>query len=326
MNLDALKVVPRLLIEATLKPIAGTRFQPTGFPDLGPAQFKSADGQDMLLVESAQSMANRLEEVCWDTVANDWVPALRGLPLVEVLDSSSKLLTNSVLEAHRLNSLYIKRGSGAEFHLKLKSEIVPDEDRPIDLRLFTKALLKYDINSLVHGLFLETLDGRLRLPRALTAFVEANHVNAAASGGVKCDRIDPDKSLQLPNALKGVSTVGDENRRGNVPFPREEFTGNITAYFVLDLALIRGFGLGDDVVNLLVAISLYKVQRFLDVGLRLRTACDLELVGELNPRKPSGFVVPSLKEIEEALPGLIRKVADAKAFAEPAKTTVTFDA
>jgi CRISPR-associated protein Csb1 len=36
----------------------------------------------MLLVESAQSMANRLEAVCWDTVADDWVTPLKGLPVV----------------------------------------------------------------------------------------------------------------------------------------------------------------------------------------------------------------------------------------------------
>jgi CRISPR-associated protein Csb1 len=315
MNLDALNVVPRLLLEATLRPIAGTRFQPTGFPDLGPAQFKAANGDNMLLVESAQSMANRLEAVCWDTVANDWAAPLHGLPCVVVKNKSGKIITNSVLEAHRINSPYILEGRDKGFLNTLKTELAVGDLAAVDLKLLAKTLLKYDINALIHGVFIaksEIAGGRMRLPRALTAFIEASNVNTATSGGVKNDALNPSG-----DASKGF---------GNVPFHRDEFTGNITAYFVLDLALIRGFGLGDDVVNLLVAISLYKVQRFLDVGLRLRTACDLELVGELNPRKLSGFVVPSLKEIEEALPGLIRKVADAKAFAEPAKTTVTFDA
>src|ERR1039457_3074600 len=65
MNLESLKTEPRLLLEAKLNPLAGTRFQPTGFPDLGAAQYKLPDGTDMLLVESAQSMANRLEAVLW---------------------------------------------------------------------------------------------------------------------------------------------------------------------------------------------------------------------------------------------------------------------
>lgn len=324
MNLDALKTAPRLLIEAKLQPIAGTRFQPTGFPDLGAAQYKAASGDDMLLVESAQSMANRLECVCWNAVQNDWVKPLQGLPCVMVNDGKGEPLTNSVLEAHRLNSIYIKRADAGAFHLKLKSEMVPNEDRLIDLRLMAKTLLKYDLNSLIHGVFLETLDGRLRLPRALTAFIEASNAKVASSGGVKNDILDANKSIKLPSAAKGVSTDGDEGRQGNVPFPREEFTGNITAYFVLDLALIRGFGLGADVENLLIAISLFKIRRFLNEGLRLRTACDLELVGDLAAKKPAGYTVPSLEEIEKALPGLIQAVT--AQFASPAKTSVTFDA
>ena len=122
MNLDSLKSEPRLLLEAKLKPLAGTRFQPTGFPDLGAAQYKLPDGTDMLLVESAQSMANRLEAVCWDTQANDWVGPLKGLPYVVVNDKAGTMLTNSVLEAHRLNSPYILEGKDKSFLETLKKD------------------------------------------------------------------------------------------------------------------------------------------------------------------------------------------------------------
>lgn len=314
MNLDALKSSPRLLIEAKLKPLAGTRFQPTGFPDLGAAQYKSADNIEMVLVESAQSMANRLETVCWDAVGNDWNGALSGLPCVLVQNKEGKIITNSVLEAHRLNSPYILEGKDKTFLATLKSELAVGDLAAVDLKLLAKTLLKYDINSLIHGVFIAKSDiagGRMRLPRALTAFIEASNVNVASSGGVKNDALNPSG-----DAAKGF---------GNVPFHREEFTGNITGYFVFDLALIRGFGLGSDVENLLIAISLYKVRRFLNEGLRLRTACDLELE-ELSVKKPTGFAVPSLEEIEAALPALIQKVAAAKAFAEPVKTTVKFEA
>ena len=313
MNLDALKNAPRLLIEAKLQPIAGTRFQPTGFPDLGAAQYKAASGDDMLLVESAQSMANRLETVCWDTAKNDWVPSLNGLPCVEVKNKDGKLITNSVLEAHRINSPYILEGKDKTFLNTLKTELAVGELAAVDLKLLSKTLLKYDINALIHGVFIaksEVAGGRMRLPRALTAFIEASQVNTASSGGVKNDALNPSG-----DAAKGF---------GNVPFHREEFTGNITAYFVLDLALIRGFGLGADVENLLIAISLFKIRRFLIEGLRLRTACDLELVGDLAAKKPAGYTVPSLEEIEKALPGLIQAVT--AQFASPAKTSVTFDA
>jgi CRISPR-associated protein Csb1 len=70
LDLSSLKDTSRLLIEARLKPLQGTRFQPTGFPNLGAATYKAPDptnpnGVSMLLVESAQSVANRLESVCW---------------------------------------------------------------------------------------------------------------------------------------------------------------------------------------------------------------------------------------------------------------------
>ncbi len=313
MNLDILKNAPRLLIEAKLQPIAGTRFQPTGFPDLGAAQYKAASGDDMLLVESAQSMANRLESVCWDTVQNDWVPALNGLPCVVVKNKDGKIITNSVIEAHRINSPYILEGKDKTFLNTLKTELAVGELAAVDLKLLSKTLLKYDINALIHGVFIaksEVAGGRMRLPRALTAFIEAAQVNTASSGGVKNDGLNPSG-----DAAKGF---------GNVPFHREEFTGNITAYFVLDLALIRGFGLGADVENLLIAVSLFKIRRFLNDGLRLRTACDLELVGDLAAKKPTGYTVPSLEEIEKALPALIKGVT--AQFASPAKTSVTFDA
>ena len=311
MNLEVLNDQPRLVIQVRLKPLAGTRFQPTGFPDLGAAQYKGLDGEDMLLVESAQSMANRLETVCWDEPADDWVAPLRGLPYVLVQDKDGVSMINSVLAAHRLNSPYILESKDKTFMETLKKELALKDLTAVNIRLLAKTLFKYDINSLVHGVFLakkEIAGGRMRLPRALSAFVEAKSITVAASGGVKNDAINPS---------------GDTARGfGNVPFHREEFCGEITAFFILDLALIRGFGLGQDAENLLVALSLFKIQRFLRDGLRLRTACDLEVAGELETKRPDGFALPSLEEIEAALPGLIQMSSNG--FASPPTTIVTY--
>src|SRR5438045_2223228 len=128
-----LSVGPRVLIEAALKPVAGTRIQPTGFPDLGPATY-DAPGENgstvpTLLVESAQSMANRLEAVCWDEAADDIAPELKGLPFVKVNLAGlgdGAYTTSSLLEFHRLNSPYIMNGinsGGAIFADVLKPEL-----------------------------------------------------------------------------------------------------------------------------------------------------------------------------------------------------------
>src|SRR5437588_7429455 len=114
LDLEALRTAPRVLIEAALKPVAGTRIQPTGFPDLGPALYQDANDTPTLLVESAQSMANRLEAVCWDDATDDVVEELRGLPYVRVnltgLGDGTDT-TCSLLEFHRLNSPYIMAGT-----------------------------------------------------------------------------------------------------------------------------------------------------------------------------------------------------------------------
>ncbi len=311
MDLAALKSAPRLLITASLQPVLGTRFQPTGFPDLGAARYSTADGKDMLLVESAQSMANRLETVAWNSVANTWAAPLAGLPFVAVTDKSGTPVTNSLLEAHRLNSPYILEGTDKTFFNTLRKELGADEEGRVDLQKLAAVLLKYDINSLLHGVFIakkEISGGRMRLPRALTAFIEASEVKVAASGGVKNDAVNP-----AGDAKKGF---------GNVPFHRDEFTGHITAFFNLDLSQIRGYGLGETVENLLVALALYKIRALLDSPFRPRTACDLEVTG-ITVKRPDGYTLPSLAEISAALPGLIK--AASSRFASPAVTTVVFE-
>jgi CRISPR-associated protein Csb1 len=308
LDLSVLKDAPRLLIEAELKPVQGTRFQPTGFPNLGHAVYDGPDGSGkIILVESAQSMANRLEAVCWDKAANDWIAPLKGLPVVKVLDEDGAPLTNSVLEAHRLNSEYIARTP--EFKNTIEKEIRFRKDKPFDIfKQLVPVLLKYDPNSLLHGIFLEEVAGVIRLPRTLSAFIEAEDASVAASGGVKFNRVEPE--------IKGGE--------GNVPYSRDEWTAaKITAYFNLDLRQIWAFGFGDAAERLLIALALFKIAKFLAVGLRLRTACDFEAAG-VRVTRPSGFVLPDLGALASELPGIIVQAATAGAFGAERTLTVTY--
>lgn len=294
LNLNALDNAPRLLLKAKLEPVQGTRFQPTGFPEIGAAQYEGPNGESMLLVESAQSMANRLENVCWDETADDWVPELRGLSVVKVLDKNANPLINSLLAAHRINSPYILEGKDKTVFDLLKRELADMEEGMVNLRKLANVLLRLDVNALLHGVFLAKKDlagGRLRLPRALSGFIEAKEVKVAASGGVKNDSVNPSGE-----ASKGF---------GNVPFSRDEFVSpKITAYFNLDLAQIRGYGFSGEVEMLLVALGLFKVRKFLETGLRLRTACDLDCQS-VEVQRPNGFQLPALSDLREALPDLI---------------------
>ena len=308
LDFTLLNDAPRLLIEAELRPVQGHRFQPTGFPNLGHARYESPDGQgQMVLVESSQSMANRLEAVCWDAVNDDWVAPLKGLPYVKVIKRDGdgrEFRTNSVLEAHRINSEYIAR---SEFKGEMENAMAFEKNKPFDVRRqLVPALLKFDINSLIHGVFLEEIAGVIRLPRTLSAFIEAEGANVASSGGVKFNRVDP--SLR--------------EGEGNVPYARDEWVAaRITAYFNLDLRQIRAFGLGPDIAQLLIALALFKIRVFLVEGLRLRTACDLDLRG-VTVTRPGGFDLPQRADLEAELPTLIETVAAQGHFAEPPVSVV----
>ncbi len=286
MNYTALANQPRLLLEATLKPLQGDRFQSTGFADLGPARYSLPNGTEKLLVESAQSVANRLEIAIWDGENDDLIAELKGLPYI-LVKKDGKNFTNSILEAHRINSPYILEGKDKTVFDRLKKDAAGLQSGPVKLRDLAALVFKYDANAILHGVFLakkELAGGRLRLARALSGFIEATDVRAAESGGVKNDRVDPS---------------GDTKQGfGNVPFHRTEFVANeIKAFFNLDLALLRGYGLGADATQLLIALSLLKIRRFLRTGLRLRSACDLEVAGELTVKRPVDFIVPSEAEL-----------------------------
>lgn len=314
---EVLKSAPRLLMEARLRPVQGDRFQPTGFADLGPARYRAyRDGRsiEMLLVESPQSMANRLEAVCWDRVSGRPVPELDGMPYIQVSLPDGTPLTNSILEAHRLNSPYILEGRDNAVLQMLKTDVAGMENRPVDITRLARTVFKYDANAVLHGVFLaksELAGGRLRMPRLLSGFIEASDVQDAASGGVKNDHVNPS---------------GDTSRGfGNVPFHRTEFTARqLVAYFNLDLAQLRGYGLGSSAETFLIALALFKIRRFLDSGLRLRTACDLDVDGELTVTRPDGFNIPD----EKTLAGILRESLEAcrneKLFVDPPITTVVY--
>lgn len=304
---------PRLLLSSTLSPLQGHRFQPTGFPDIGAGTFTLPNGDEHLLVESAQSVANRLESACWDEEKQDLVPELEGLSYVRVDDAEGRFLTSSVLEAHRLNSVYIEK---SPFFEDLKKAIDFDDKKPTSRDKLLTALARFDIGCLVHGVFLESIAGVLRVPRALSGFIEAAKIGRVDTGGVKNDRVQATKDAEGGKTAK--------EGFGNVPFHRREFVaGEITAYFNLDLDQIRGYRLGPEVNQLLYALSLFKVHRFLARGLRLRTACDLDASALFERRAVS---VPSLADVEAALPGLIAAAAKKGVFATPAVTATRYEA
>ena len=297
----------RILLKASLRPLQGDRFQPTGFADIGAAVYTRPDngnatGTQMLLVESAQSVANRLEKTCLEGDGPHIDPALQGLPYVLArlkASSAADIETSSLVEPHRLASPYLLRSDFADV---LSKEMNYTGKGQLNWKKIYPVFFKYDPNCLIHGVFLSLLgDGRVRVPRALSGFIEAENVKPAVSGGVKNSPVDPSGNIQVDNG-KVESGI-----YSNVPYSRVEFVASkITAYFNLDTLQIRSYHLGAPATELLTALSLLKIRRFLQSDLRLRTACNLELIGEVEATQPVGFKLPYepelLAEVKRLIP------------------------
>ncbi len=284
----------RLTLHASLKPASGLdRFQPAGFPEIGHVIYDAPRPDDSVqkvcIVDSAASMANHLETVCLASEHSlDLADDLAGMPYVEcrniecpvskwpnVTDSDEipkELVVTTLSEGHRLASTYFLDGILAGNHQKFvdvlrekfgikdlgkKSHPLPEQWWSVFSTIFG-----YDPNSLVHGVLFPAMG--IKLPRMLTAHLEAFGASRVRSSGVKFDKLGKTSSGQP------IFSVD------------EETASKIKATFVIDLALLRSFGRGDRGLNgaqkeFLLALALWKIERLLRGPFRYRSNCDLEL-------------------------------------------------
>jgi CRISPR-associated protein Csb1 len=283
-----------LVLSATLEPISGDRFQPAGFPEIGHVIYKAPrkDGrtENVCIVDSAASMANHLETVCQRGAHDlDLVEVLDGMPFIRcvtnVLEGKEmtkdrEVVVTSLTEGHRIASSYFLDG----YHingdgksdvpwkdvLKEKFGLVLANDKskahpPASQwwKVF-RAIFEFDPNSLVHGVLFP--QWQIKIPRALTAHLEAFGAGRVDRSGVKFDRLGKTTSGQP------IFAVDDA------------IAESIRATFVLDVSLIRSFGRlkGTDTLGLaekqqefLVALALWKIQTLLESPFRFRSGCHL---------------------------------------------------
>lgn len=303
----------RHVYDVDLKPVLGSTFQPTGFPDLGAATFDRFDGNGgstpALLVESVQSMANRLEATAWDAGAQRPVDAVAGLSYVEVVrKGTGEFLTSSRLEAHRLFSAFVRDSvwDGESGDRRLLDALGIQPDTPLDTRAMATAILALDPFSLLHGVFFAgqtkgkgtraSWPAQPKFTRAVSGVIEAHDVRRVVSGGRKSDHV----RHRGDDEVAGGSAEG----YGSVPFHRTEWTaGRILASFVVDVELLRSYGLPQPAAELLETLALWEIRALASGGLRLRTACDLEVVGEVATRR--GDPLPGEGELDARLRELV---------------------
>lgn len=290
----------RTVIEVRLRPVAGSRFQPTGFPDLGAATFESANGSgawsSALLVESPQSMANRLEGMTWDDATQDQPALLSGVPYVRIVDAGGGFLSSSRLDAHRLASAYVMNGrvDGTTGEDWLEQRLGLAKGRPLDYRTVARTVFALDPLSLIHGVFFarKKWPWQPKVARAVTSFIEAYDVQQAISGGVKRDHVN-NVNVEGAGAAEGY---------GSVPHHRVEYTaGTIAAFFTIDHGQLRSYGLSDAGTALLEALTRWEIASLLADGLRPRTACDLEVTDVVRGELPD--VDDTAGRLDEAIDG-----------------------
>ena len=284
----------RLTLRASLKPASGLdRFQPAGFPEIGHVIYDAPRPDDSVqkvcIVDSAASMANHLETVCLASEHSlDLVDELEGMPYVEcrtddgwpnVTDDGrgpKRLVVTTLSEGHRLASTYFLDGKLAgnnksrdrKFGDVLRDEFgiadLGKKSHPLPEQWWSvfSTICGYDPNSLVHGVLFPAMG--IKLPRMLTAHLEAFDAARVRSSGVKFDKLGKTSSGQP------IFSVDEETAR------------KIVATFVIDLALLRSFGRGSRGLNgakkeFLLALALWKTERLLRGPFRYRSNCDLEL-------------------------------------------------
>ncbi len=292
---DVLKGESPLVLTATLEPIAGDRFQPAGFPEIGHVIYKAPrkDGstENVCIVDSAASMANHLETVCQRGAHDlDLVDDLSGMPYIRCVTGAlendklpsdkRETIVTSLTEGHRIASSYFLDGAalkpdGSKGNGKFEADLVakfgivlpgsskahPPPEKWWDV---FKGIFEIDPNSLVHGVLFP--QWQIKIPRALTAHLEAFGAGRVDRSGVKFDRLGKTTSGQP------IFAVDDATAE------------SIRATFVLDVSLIRSFGrkkgkttlgLSEKQQEFLVALALWKIHKLLASPFRFRSGCHL---------------------------------------------------
>jgi len=290
---DVLNGHSPLILTATLEPVAGDRFQPAGFPEIGHVIYKAprkdATVEQVCIVDSAASMANHLESVCQRSAHDlDLVEELDGLPYLRCVTNlgdgaeptkDREVIVTSLTEGHRIASDYFLDGFQLKGDTKANNTFRDDliDGFGIVLPKGNKAhppasqwwavfknIFDLDPNSLVHGVLFAKWN--IKIPRALTAHLEAFGAGRVDRSGVKFDRLGKTTSGQP------IFAVDDATAE------------SIRATFVLDVNLIRSFGrrkgneqlgISDKQQELLVALALWKVQKLLEQPFRYRSGCHL---------------------------------------------------
>jgi CRISPR-associated protein, GSU0053 family, N-terminal domain len=322
-----------LVLTATFEPIGSDRFQPAGFPEIGHVIYKAPrkDGttENVCIVDSAASMANHLESVCMrgphdfelvdDLNGMPYIRCVTGDPINDTLPHNKReVVVTSLTEGHRIASSYFIEGVMLKGDAKATRKGKDDKDEPLKLGHYLadkfgivlpgskkahppvekwwdvfKTIFELDPNSLVHGVLFPKW--QIKIPRALTAHLEAFGAARVDRSGVKFDRLGKTTSGQPIFAVDDATAW------------------LIRATFVLDISLIRSFGrmkrdgdketqlgLSENQKEFLIALALWKIKKLTENSFRFRSGCHLRCTALESCGQKVSIDVDIQKAINEA--------------------------
>lgn len=286
-----------LALDVELEPVGSLTIQPTTFANTGPSFYEAPDGQLAAVVDSVASMANQLELTIWDESACEPASSVAPLPWVKVVDADGAYYTSSRRAAHRLNAASLMNGvteDGELFGSRVE-RLVGDAKPPVHRRL-AEVVWEHDPLGLIHGCwFAGVWDGRARLTRALSARIDALGVQSQSA------QIGGQKSRDALDEPGGVEDMGFKTVRGEAPYYTAEVSAaRIVSPIVLDLGLLRSYGLAESAYKALVATGILQIAELIAAWPRRRSRCILD-VRDVTVRRPDGLSFPRVEELRNGV-------------------------
>lgn len=280
MDLSQLLETPAVALQLELESFGPAPIQLPTFQDVGHAVFTRPDGRQSGILDTHGSMANRLEDAVLDDPNETVIDCLQQMPFVSVRTPSGQLVTASLRASHRLNSPYIYMSylaDGTKFEDYLAERLQVADGTPGGYPPKVAAIFaELDPCLLIHGTFMSyskkfQLSGTgSKLTAALTGFAEAEGISPVEYGTGKQDCVDTRQKAF-------GSAASSEKGFGTFQTPATMWSAErIAAYYHLDIDLLRSYRLGDTFLEWAVGLSLLKILRFIERGLRLRSRCILQ--------------------------------------------------
>jgi len=250
-------------------------------------------------------MANQLELTIWDEAACQPVEWVAPLPWVRVEDGGGAYYTSSRRAAHRLGAHSLMNGAEAgtgELMEARFTRLLDQAPAPLFTQL-ARVVWEHDPLAVLHGCwFAGVWGGRARLTRALTARIDALAVQSQSVqvGGQKT----ADHLLEVTTRQAGAEGTTVE---GEVPhYTAEVSASRIVSPIVLDLALLRSYGLPQAATRALVATGVLQIAELIAAWPRRRSRCILDVKG-ITVRRPAELSFPSLDDLRDGFLAELRR-------------------